>query len=95
MIDRDRILGGNPLGVAIRLVLLSIVVGIVMSALGITPANFFYHLDLLIRRLYDFGFAWVEWLFRYFLLGAVVVIPIWLIARVLGAFGKGSDDRGV
>lgn len=91
--DRDRILGGNPLGVAIRLVLLSIVVGIVMSALGITPANFFYHLDLLIRRLYDFGFVWIEWLFRYFLLGAVVVFPIWIIARLLGAFGGRSDDH--
>ena len=92
--DRDRIFGGNPLGIAVRLVLLSIVVGIVLSALGINPANFFYHLDLLIRRLYDFGFAWVEWLFRYFLIGAVVVFPIWIIARLLGVFGKRTDDRG-
>jgi hypothetical protein len=25
----------------------------------------------------------VEWIFRYFLLGAVVVVPVWLIMRVL------------
>jgi hypothetical protein len=76
-------------------VLLSIVVGIVMSALGITLDNFFYQLDRLIRGLYDLGFAWVEWLFRYFLIGAVVVVPIWIIARLFGAFGKRSDDRRV
>ena len=92
--DRDRIFGGNPAGVVIRLVLLSIVVGIVLSALGIDPANLFYHLDVLIRRLYDLGFVWVEWLFRYFLIGAVVVIPIWFIARLLGAFAKRSDGPG-
>ncbi len=32
--DLERFLGGNPLGIVIRLVLISIVVGIAMSALG-------------------------------------------------------------
>jgi hypothetical protein len=27
----------------------------------------------------------VNWLWRYFLLGAVIVIPIWLLMRVFGA----------
>ncbi|HXF55502.1 MAG TPA: DUF6460 domain-containing protein [Hyphomicrobiaceae bacterium] len=91
--DRERVLGGSPLGVAIRLVLLSIVVGIVMSALGITPANLFYHLDLLVRRLYDLGFAWIEWLLGYFLLGAIVVFPIWIVARLIGVIGTRAGDR--
>ena len=30
---------------------------------------------------------------RYFLLGAVVVVPIWLVARVLGLMG-GKDRSG-
>ena len=86
VMDSKQIFGGNPLGVFLRLVLLSIVVGIVLSAMGIRPAELFYHIDILVRRLYDFGFDWVEWAFRYFLVGAVVVFPIWLIARFLGAF---------
>lgn len=91
--DRDRLLGGSPVGVIVRLVLLSIVVGIVLSALGITPANLFYHVNILLRRLYDLGFGWVEWLLQYFLVGAVVVIPIWLVARLLGAFGGGGERK--
>ena len=31
------------------------------------------------------GFDAVRWLWRYFLLGAVIVIPIWLIARLIKA----------
>ena len=92
--DTKSIFGGNPLGVIIRLVLLSIVVGIVLSTLGITPANLFQRLDILARRIYDLGFGSVEWLFSHLLLGAMLVIPIWLLARVFGLIGgRGQDDR--
>lgn len=90
--NRDRFFGGNPAGVLIRLVLLSIVIGIVMSALGIEPRNLLYHLKLLVQRLYDMGFGAVEWALGYFLLGAVIVFPIWFIARLLGFIGGRSGD---
>lgn len=90
--DSRNIFGGHPIGIFVRLVLLSIVVGIVLSALGIRPADLFYRLDIVVRRLYDFGFEWVEWLFRYFLVGAVVVFPIWLIARFFGAMRGNKGD---
>jgi len=55
--DREQFFGGNPVGVLVRLVLLSIVVGVVLKALNIDPANLFYHLDVLARRIYDLGCA--------------------------------------
>jgi hypothetical protein len=91
--DLERILGGSPLAVIVRLVVLSIVVGIVLSALGLTPAELFRRIDLLLQRLYDMGFRWVEWLFGYFLIGAVIVVPIWAIARLLGAARKKSSEK--
>ena len=90
--NSDRLFGGNPIGVLIRLVAISIVVGIVLSALGLSPAELLYRLELLVRRLYDMGFGWVDWLFRYFLLGAVIVFPVWLVARL---FSRRSDDKKV
>jgi len=93
--DRDQLFGGNPVGVLVRLVIVSIVVGIVLKALNIDPANLFYHIDMLARRIYNLGFDAFEWLLRYFLVGAVVVFPIWIIARLLGLLGKRSDDRRV
>lgn len=92
--DRNTLFGGNPFGVLIRLVLISLVVGIILSALGITPRNLFYHVDILARRLYDLGFGVFENVFGYLVLGAIVVVPIWLVARLFGVMGtkrNGSD----
>ncbi len=49
--DRETFLGGSIFGVVIRLAVLSIVVGIVLSALGITPDNFFYQIRTLLQRI--------------------------------------------
>ena len=87
----EQIFGGNPVGVIVRLVILSVVVGIILSALGLTPDNIVYRLGLLMRRIYDMGWGAVQWALGYFLLGAVIVIPIWLISRLLGG-GKRHDD---
>jgi hypothetical protein len=78
----DRFLGGSPLAVLFKLVLLSILFGVVLSALGLDPLNIFRSIERLIRTIWDMGFDAVLWLWRYFLLGAVIVIPIWLILRI-------------
>jgi Family of unknown function (DUF6460) len=80
--DRRQLFGENITGTIIRLVLLSIVVGIVFSALDINLFNIVERFQLLMRRIAEFGFDALHWAFRYFLLGAVVVIPIWLIVRL-------------
>jgi len=77
-----RFLGGSPLAVAFRLILLSILVGVVLAAIGFDPWNIIQSVRLLFRRLWDLGFDAINWLWRYFLLGAVVVIPIWLLSRI-------------
>src|SRR6266849_816530 len=80
-----RFLGGSPLAVAFRLILLSILVGVVLAAIGFDPWNILTSIQLLFRRLWDLGFDAINWLWRYFLLGAVIVIPIWLVSRMFGA----------
>ena len=80
-----RFLGGSPLMVAFRLILLSVLVGVVLAAIGFDPWNIIQSIRLLFRRLWDLGFDAVNWLWRYFLLGAVVVIPIWLLSRIFSS----------
>lgn len=79
----DPIRGDSTLGIVLRLVVLSLIVGVVLSALGITPQNLFYTLNVLARRLYDLGFGAIDWILQYILVGAMVVVPIWLIARLV------------
>lgn len=85
------ILGGNPLGVIVRLALISLVVGIVLKALGIDLRNFFDRINVLLRNLYDLGFDAINWSLEYMLLGALVVIPIWLVTRLAGASREKPD----
>ena len=80
-----RFLGGTPLSVAFRLILLSILVGVVLAAVGFDPWNIIQSIRLLFRRLWDLGFDAINWLWRYFLLGAVIVIPIWLLSRIFSS----------
>jgi hypothetical protein len=81
----SRFLGGSPLAVLFRLVLLSVLVGVVLAAIGFDPWNIVLSIRTLIQRVWELGFDAVNWLWRYFLLGAVVVIPIWLITRLASA----------
>ena len=86
----SRYLGGPPLAVLARLVLLSIVVGVILSAVGLDPRNILQSIERLIRSVWDMGFDAILWLWRYFLLGAALVVPIWLLVRLTrGASGKG------
>jgi polyferredoxin len=81
----NRFLGGSPLAVLAKLILLSILIGVVLSALGLDPWNIFASLQRLVRDIWNMGFDAVRWLWGYFLLGAVLVIPIWLILRLMRA----------
>ena len=86
----SRFLGGPPLAVLARLVLLSVVVGVILSAVGLDPWNILRSIENLIRKVWDMGFDAVRWLWQYFLLGAALVVPIWLLMRLLrGVAGKG------
>jgi hypothetical protein len=81
----NRFLGGSPLAVLAKLVLLSIVIGVVLSALGLDPRDIFQSLRRFIQNIWDMGFDAIRWLWQYFLLGAVIVIPIWVLMRIFNA----------
>ena len=77
----SRFLGGPPLSVAFRLILLCVLVGVILHALGFDPGNIIESLRRMVQAIWDMGFDAVRWVWRYFLLGAIIVIPIWLILR--------------
>jgi NADH:ubiquinone oxidoreductase subunit 5 (subunit L)/multisubunit Na+/H+ antiporter MnhA subunit len=79
----SRFFGGPPLAVIFRLVLLSILVGVILAVLGLDPLNIFRSIENLVRAVWNMGFDAVLSLWRYFLLGAAIVVPIWLILRLI------------
>ncbi|MBX2806064.1 MAG: hypothetical protein KTR19_08835 [Hyphomicrobiales bacterium] len=89
----EQFLGGSPLAVALRLIIISIIVGIVLTALGYNPRDLATAIAQLFEAIADLGFDWVESAIQYFLLGAVIVIPIWLILRLFKFVGGTSNGK--
>lgn len=79
----ERFLGGHPAMVFLRLAVISMIVGIVLAALGLNAFDVFESIKKLFVRIYEMGFDAFEWGLRYFFLGAVLVFPIWFVARLL------------
>ncbi len=90
----DRYFGGNPGIVLIRLCILSVILGVLLSALGLSPFDIIDSFRRLTVRIYDMGFEAVDWALRYFLLGAVIVFPIWLVARFVKVSTRAGRTPG-
>jgi hypothetical protein len=88
----ERFFGGSPAAVIVKLSIASIMIGVVLSFFGFNPAN----LSDAIVRLGDWisslGFDAVKTVFRYLLLGAIVVLPLWLLSRVFSGFSSHKPD---
>jgi hypothetical protein len=83
-----RFLGDTPLRVAIRLIVLSFIVGFVLHVLGIQPWDVYYWARSAVLRIYDMGFAVFRNSFDYLFVGAIIVVPLFLLARLFRAGGR-------
>ncbi len=79
----NRFLGDSPLRVLVKLVVLSFIAGVAMSALGIYPQDIVANLRALVEGIWNMGFASLHRFWNYFLMGAVVVVPFFLLMRLL------------
>jgi Family of unknown function (DUF6460) len=79
----ERFLGGSVMGVLIRLIALSIAVGVVMAWLDLTPWALIESFRRFLQRVFNHGFDAVRDIAGYFLLGAMIVVPVWLVIRLV------------
>ncbi|MGI9399810.1 MAG: DUF6460 domain-containing protein [Rhizobiaceae bacterium] len=88
MSDRvTQFLGDTPSRTIVKLAIISLVVGIIMSAMHFTPMDVWYAVRDFVRWLYDLGFEAFGRIGIYFLYGAMVVIPVFIVLRLM-AIGK-------
>lgn len=78
-----RFFGGSPLTVLVRLGVVSLVVGALMSWLGIDALDLLDDVQRGIAHLYGSGFAAVRHLGGTVLAGAAVVVPVWFVLRLM------------
>ena len=79
----SRFLGDSPLRVFLKLLVVSFLVGIVMSAFGWSPLDIVDTIRDAVLRIWNMGFATIDRFIGYLLLGAAIVVPAFIILRLL------------
>ena len=73
----------------IKVLLASFVVGVLLAFFNVDPTELLENFGETIQSIFEIVARVVEWAVKYVLLGAVVVVPIWLIFFFIGkARGK-------
>ena len=69
-------------GTVLRLALACLAVGLVLAVLGVTPADLLDSVTGAAARLWELSRSALGWAGSYMLLGALVVLPIWLVRKL-------------
>ena len=79
----DSFLGDTPIRTIIKLAVISFVVGVILSVLNITPFEVWDSIKRFVVNLYELGFDALSRIAVYFIYGALVVVPIFLVLRLM------------
>jgi hypothetical protein len=78
-------------GTVVKLLIASLLVGLVLAILNIDPQNVLQSAREGAEALIEMGASVFGWAFKYILIGAVVVVPIWL-ALYLWRYLRGKKN---
>ena len=81
--NMQRYFGGSPGSVLVKLIFLSLLVGAFMAYLDVTPLTLVTRIGRAIQSVLGNGFEAVRRLGIWVAYGAMVVVPLWLISRLL------------
>ncbi|WP_142417187.1 DUF6460 domain-containing protein [Bartonella massiliensis] len=76
-------IGGTFSRVSLKLLILSFSIGIVMNFLGWTPRSLIKKIVDFFQSLWETGFITLTNLFHITIMGAIIVVPIFLVLRIL------------
>jgi len=83
----ERFFGGSPFIVLLKLVTASLIIGVVLSFFGFNPNDLYHAIIRLGDWISSLGLDTVQKVFRYIILGALIVVPLWLLGRFFSFFG--------
>ena len=75
----------------LKLILLSFVVGLIVAVAGVEPMQLWNDLFGTVSEVWHLFWDTTNWAVKYVVLGAIIVIPLWIILTLLQ---KASEARG-
>ncbi|MFN3889389.1 MAG: DUF6460 domain-containing protein [Beijerinckiaceae bacterium] len=79
----ERFIGGSPGMVAVRLLVVSLVVGAILMWLDIRPQDVFFAIERFFQRIWRMGFSAIREIINYVIVGALIVVPVWFVLRLV------------
>lgn len=79
----NRVLGDTPGRTLVKLIVVSLIVGFVMAVFGLDPWDIVYGIRNFLLDLWHQGFNALGRVGDYLILGATIVIPIFVILRLI------------
>jgi hypothetical protein len=76
-------LGGSLSSVAVRLLAVSFIVGVLLTMFGFEPETLYSRLVQMVRHVVEFGLTDLREFGRILLTGAMVVVPLWFVLRLM------------
>ena len=67
----------------VKILIASLLVGLVMHWFGITPRSLITNFGDSVVRMFGTVASFIDWAIDYILVGAIIVVPIWLIVFLL------------
>jgi hypothetical protein len=77
-----RIFGDRPFIAVAKLLALSLLVGFALTAIGFDPSHLAGSLQRVMHRAANLRSGMLHWGWQCFLLGAMLVIPSWMLVRL-------------
>jgi hypothetical protein len=80
-----RFMGGRPGAVLLKLGVVSVIVGAFLHLAGLSPIALIRGVEAMVQGLIGTGWDAVRSIGEFALYGAMIVVPVWLVARALAA----------
>lgn len=78
----------NPIATILKLLVLSLIVGLILHWLDLTPLDLIENLGENARAFFAWLRSFMGWAVDYVLVGAMIVVPIWLIMLLVNRFRR-------
>jgi hypothetical protein len=72
----------------VKIAIISLLVGLALAFFDISPRSLAENLGETVVDIYEVVLNFLKWSLKYVLLGAVVVVPIWLVFFLIGLTKK-------
>ncbi len=76
----------NIFSIITKLAIGSLLLGLLLSAFSVSPRGLLKGLGSTALEIFDIVAGMMEWAVEYILIGAIVVVPVWLILVAWRAF---------